>query len=157
MSRGDESFPRYTYMMDFNPDEDTPLRDYWQTADDLDNEDAATIASLATQALQSKTYGYGDGQVSESLVANYMYSESRSSPQSQHSTTMQAEPAESFRGLMEDHDRGAQLAEENAAISEYDFHHETRGHASEEVAGMEEPSAVQRNKGEWRKSIKQKK
>ncbi|KAL6880766.1 hypothetical protein J3F83DRAFT_719747 [Trichoderma novae-zelandiae] len=143
MSRGDESFPRYTYMMDFNPDEDTPLRDYWHTADDLDNEDAATIASLATQALQSKSYGYGDGQVSESLAANYLYSESRSSPQSQYSTTMQAEPAESFRGLMEDHDRGARLAEVNA-ISDYDFGHEARGHVSDEVAGMEEPSALSR-------------
>ncbi|PTB78937.1 hypothetical protein M440DRAFT_1156179 [Trichoderma longibrachiatum ATCC 18648] len=151
MSRGDESFPRYTYMMDFNPDEDTPLRDYWQTADpdDLDNEDAATIASLATQALQSKNYGYGygygsgDGQVSESLVANYLYSESRSSPQSQHSTAMQAEPAESFRGLMEDHDRGARLAEENA-MTDYDFHHEARGHVSEEVAGMEDPTSLSR-------------
>ncbi|KAL7810807.1 hypothetical protein V8C26DRAFT_228457 [Trichoderma gracile] len=145
MSRGDESFPRYTYMMDFNPDEDTPLRDYWQTADDLDNEDAATIASLATQALQSKHYGYGygDGQVSESLVANYLYSESRSSPQPQYTTAMQAEPAESFRGLMEDHDRGAQLAEDNA-MTDYDFHHEARGHVSDEVAGMEEPSALSR-------------
>ncbi|ETS06826.1 hypothetical protein M419DRAFT_32104 [Trichoderma reesei RUT C-30] len=143
MSRGDESFPRYTYMMDFNPDEDTPLRDYWQTADDLDNEDAATIASLATQALQSKHYGYGDGQVSESLVANYLYSESRSSPQSQYSAAMQAEPAESFRGLMEDHDRGAQLAEENA-MTDYDFHHEARGHVSDDVAGMEEASALPR-------------
>ncbi|EGR52413.1 uncharacterized protein TRIREDRAFT_103002 [Trichoderma reesei QM6a] len=150
MSRGDESFPRYTYMMDFNPDEDTPLRDYWQTADDLDNEDAATIASLATQALQSKHYGYGDGQVSESLVANYLYSESRSSPQSQYSAAMQAEPAESFRGLMEDHDRGAQLAEENA-MTDYDFHHEARGHVSDDVAGMEE-AMRERNRYEWRKS-----
>ncbi|KAL7949741.1 hypothetical protein V8C42DRAFT_311825 [Trichoderma barbatum] len=144
MSRGDD-FPRYTYMMDFNPmDEDTPLRDYWQTADDLDNEDAATIASLATQALQSKSgYEYGEGiEVNEpNVVVNYMYSESRSSPQSQYSTTIQTEPAESFRGLMEDHDRGAQISEENAA-SEYDFEPETREHVSSDVAGIEDSAEL---------------
>ncbi|UKZ54479.1 hypothetical protein TrVGV298_008287 [Trichoderma virens] len=146
MSRGDD-FPRYTYMMDFNPmDEDTPLRDYWQTTDDLDNEDAATIASLATQVLQAKSgYDYGEGiEVNEpAMVANYMYSESRSSPQSQYSTTHPMEPAESFRGLMEDHDRGAQMLEESAA-SEYDFEPEAQGQASSGMAGIEEPTALSR-------------
>ncbi|KAF3069507.1 hypothetical protein CFAM422_007388 [Trichoderma lentiforme] len=156
MSRGDD-FPRYTYMMDFNPmDEDTPLRDYWQTTDDLDNEDAATIASLATQVLQSKSgYEYGDGmgmsmgvgvgmEVNEpGVVADYMYSESRSSPQSQYSTTLPTEPAESFRGLMDDHDRGVQILEEGAA-SEYDFEPEARGHEASHVHGIDEPTMLSR-------------
>ncbi|KAL7912513.1 hypothetical protein GGI35DRAFT_467641 [Trichoderma velutinum] len=148
MSRGDD-FPRYTYMMDFNPmDEDTPLRDYWQTTDDLDNEDAATIASLATQVLQAKSgYEYGESlglEVNEpGVVANYMYSESRSSPQSQYSTTLPTEPAESFRGLMDDHDRGARMIEEGAA-SEYDFEPETRGHESSDVNGTDEPTMLSR-------------
>ncbi|UKZ80259.1 hypothetical protein TrVFT333_008016 [Trichoderma virens FT-333] len=133
--------------MDFNPmDEDTPLRDYWQTTDDLDNEDAATIASLATQVLQAKSgYDYGEGiEVNEpAMVANYMYSESRSSPQSQYSTTHPMEPAESFRGLMEDHDRGAQMLEERAA-SEYDFEPEAQGQASSGMAGIEEPTSLSR-------------
>ncbi|KAL7783778.1 hypothetical protein V8C43DRAFT_293757 [Trichoderma afarasin] len=156
MSRGDD-FPRYTYMMDFNPmDEDTPLRDYWQTTDDLDNEDAATIASLATQVLQSKSgYEYGDGmgmsmgvgvgmEVNEpGVVAEYMYSESRSSPQSQYSTTLPTEPAESFRGLMDDHDRGVEILEEGAA-SEYDFEPEARGHEASHVHGIDEPTMLSR-------------
>ncbi|KAL6801588.1 hypothetical protein J3E68DRAFT_434704 [Trichoderma sp. SZMC 28012] len=156
MSRGDD-FPRYTYMMDFNPmDEDTPLRDYWQTTDDLDNEDAATIASLATQVLQSKSgYEYGDGmgmsmgvgvgmEVNEpGVVAEYMYSESRSSPQSQYSTTLPTEPAESFRGLMDDHDRGVQILEEGAA-SEYDLEPEARGHEASHVHGIDEPTMLSR-------------
>ncbi|KAL6812703.1 hypothetical protein V8C40DRAFT_256950 [Trichoderma camerunense] len=158
MSRGDD-FPRYTYMMDFNPmDEDTPLRDYWQTTDDLDNEDAATIASLATQVLQSKSgYEYGDGmgmsmgvgvgvgiEVNEpGVVADYMYSESRSSPQSQYSTTLPTEPAESFRGLMDDHDRGVQMLEEGAG-SEYDLEPEARGHEASHVHGIDEPTMLSR-------------
>ncbi|QYT01677.1 hypothetical protein H0G86_008706 [Trichoderma simmonsii] len=156
MSRGDD-FPRYTYMMDFNPmDEDTPLRDYWQTTDDLDTEDAATIASLATQVLQSKSgYEYGDGmsmgmgvgvgiEVNEpGVVADYMYSESRSSPQSQYSTTLPTEPAESFRGLMDDHDRGVQMLEESAA-PEYDFEPEAQGHESSHVHGIDEPTMLSR-------------
>ncbi|OPB42670.1 hypothetical protein A0O28_0037900 [Trichoderma guizhouense] len=145
--------------MDFNPmDEDTPLRDYWQTTDDLDTEDAATIASLATQVLQSKSgYEYGDGmgmgmgmgvgagiEVNEpGVVADYMYSESRSSPQSQYSTTHPTEPAESFQGLMDDHDRGVQMLEENAA-SEYDFEPEARGHESSHVHGIDEPTMLSR-------------
>ncbi|KAL6810356.1 hypothetical protein J3E69DRAFT_350262 [Trichoderma sp. SZMC 28015] len=156
MSRGDD-FPRYTYMMDFNPmDEDTPLRDYWQTTDDLDNEDAATIASLATQVLQSKSgYEYGDGMgmsmgvgvgmdVNEpGVVADYMYSESRSSPQSQYSTTLPTEPAESFRGLMDDHDRGVQMLEEGAGL-EYDLEPEARGHEASHVHGIDEPTMLSR-------------
>ncbi|KAL7955208.1 hypothetical protein V8C34DRAFT_292209 [Trichoderma compactum] len=150
MSRGHD-VPRYTYMMDFNPmDEDTPLRDYWQTTDDLDNEDAATIASLATQVLQSKSgYEYGEGmgvgmEMNEpGVVENYMYSESRSSPQSQYSTTLPTEPAESFRGLMDDHDRGVQMLEESAA-SGYDFEPEARGYEASHVHGIDEPTVLSR-------------
>ncbi|KAK4066051.1 uncharacterized protein Triagg1_8360 [Trichoderma aggressivum f. europaeum] len=142
-------------MMDFNPmDEDTPLRDYWQTTDDLDNEDAATIASLATQVLQSKSgYEYGDGvgmgvgvglEVNEpGVVTDYMYSESRSSPQSQYSTTLPTEPAESFRGLMDDHDRGVQMLEESAA-SGYDFEPEAREHEASHVHAIDEPTMLSR-------------
>lgn len=143
--------------MDFNPmDEDTPLRDYWQTTDDLGTEDAATIASLATQVLQSKSgYEYGDGMGmgmgvgvgmegnEPGVVADYMYSESRSSPQSQYSTTHPTGPAESFQGLMDDHDRGVQMLDENAA-SEYDFEPEARGHEASHVHGIDEPTMLSR-------------
>lgn len=146
MTRGD-SIPQYTYTMDFNPmDEQSPLTDFWQMNDGLDTEDAAVIASLATQALQSKfNYEYEDsiGMSGQAEVANY--TESRSSPQSQYSAIGQEEPAESFRGLMEDHDRGAQFAREDAT-SEYDLEPAARGRALGNVAGMEEPAAF------WRES-----
>lgn len=131
--------------MDFSSiDEQSPL-DFWPTADGLDNDDAATIASLATQALQSKfSFEYGDGlEVNgQTLVANY--TESRSSPQSQYSTTLPTEPAESFRGLMEDHERGAHILGEDA-LSEYDLEPATRDHEhmpNDDIAGMEEESSV---------------
>ncbi|RFU78315.1 hypothetical protein TARUN_3909 [Trichoderma arundinaceum] len=144
MSRGD-SIPRYTYTMDFNPmDEQSPLADFWQANDGLESEDAATIASLATQALQSKfNYEYGDDlEVNgQALVANY--SESRSSPQSQYSAIIPAEPAESFRGLMEDHERGAQMSGEDAA-SEYELDGGARGHVSNDMAEIEESDVPSR-------------
>ncbi|KAH6610004.1 hypothetical protein Trco_000024 [Trichoderma cornu-damae] len=129
--------------MDFNPaDEQSPPTDLWPTNDGLDSEDAATIASLATQPLQSKfNCEHGDGiEVSgQALVANY--AESRSSPQSQYSAIIPTEPAESFRGLMEDHERGAQILEEDA-ILEYGLEPGARGHSSIDVAGVEEPSLL---------------
>ncbi|KAM0486343.1 hypothetical protein ACHAPX_001049 [Trichoderma viride] len=144
MARGD-SIPRYTYTMDFNPlDEQSPLTDYWQMNDGLDTEDAAVIASLATQALQAKLgYDYEDGMgVNEPAeVANY--TESRSSPQSQYSAIVHEEPAESFRGLMEDHDRGAQFSEANVT-NEYDMEPPARGRVSDTVAGFEEQAAFMR-------------
>lgn len=139
MTRGD-SIPRYSYTMDFNPlDEQSPLTDFWQMNDGgLDSEDAAVIASLATQALQSKMgYEYDDsmGVNEPAEVANY--TESRSSPQSQYSANVQEEPAESFRGLMEDHDRGAQFSGADVT-TEYDMEPPTRGRISDTVAGFEE-------------------
>ncbi|PNP38854.1 hypothetical protein TGAMA5MH_09078 [Trichoderma gamsii] len=132
--------------MDFNPlDEQSPLADYWQMNDGLDTEDAAVIASLATQALQAKLgYDYEDGMgVNEPAeVANY--TESRSSPQSQYSAIAQEEPAESFRGLMEDHDRGAQFSEANVT-NDYDMEPPTRGRVSDTVAGFEEQAALMRD------------
>ncbi|KAM0512334.1 hypothetical protein ACHAPE_009030 [Trichoderma viride] len=132
--------------MDFNPlDEQSPLTDYWQMNDGLDTEDAAVIASLATQALQAKLgYDYEDGMgVNEPAeVANY--TESRSSPQSQYSAIVQEEPAESFRGLMEDHDRGAQFSETNVT-NEYDMEPPARGRVSDTVAGFEEQAAFMRD------------
>ncbi|KAM0262767.1 hypothetical protein ACHAQJ_001561 [Trichoderma viride] len=131
--------------MDFNPmDEQSPLADFWQANDGLDREDATAIASLATQALQSKLgYGYGDdmGVNGQAAVANY--TESRSSPQSQYSTTMETEPAESFRGLMEDHDRGAQFSGEDAT-SRYDLESTVKGRISDDVAGIGEPDVFWR-------------
>lgn len=145
MSRGD-SIPRYTYAMDFNPmDEQSPLTDFWQMNDGLDSEDAAVIASLATQALQSKFgYEYEDsiGVNGQAEVANY--TESRSSPQSQYSAFAHEEPAESFRGLMEDHDRGAQFSGQDAT-SEYDLEPAARGRVLDNVAGIEEPAVFLRD------------
>lgn len=144
MSRGD-SIPRYTYTMDFNPmDEQSPLTDFWQMNDGLDTEDAAVIATLATQALQSKfNYEYEDdiGVNGQAEVANY--TESRSSPQSQYSAFAHEEPAESFRGLMEDHDRGAQFSGQDAT-SEYDLEPAARGRVLDNVAGIEEPAVFLR-------------
>ncbi|KAL6699218.1 hypothetical protein J3F84DRAFT_365267 [Trichoderma pleuroticola] len=77
------------------------------------------------------------------VVADYMYSESRSSPQSQYSTTLPTEPAESFRGLMDDHDRGVQMLEESAA-PEYDFEPEARGHETSHAHGIDEPTMLPR-------------
>ncbi|UKZ58754.1 uncharacterized protein TrAtP1_000079 [Trichoderma atroviride] len=138
MTRGD-SIPRYTHTMDFNPlDEQSPLADFWQMNDGLDSEDAAVIASLATQALQSKMgYEYEDslGVNEPAEVANY--TESRSSPQSQYSAIVQEEPAESFRGLMEDHDRGAQFSGADVT-NDYDLEPSARGRISDTVAGFEE-------------------
>ncbi|KAK1245558.1 hypothetical protein MKX08_005187 [Trichoderma sp. CBMAI-0020] len=137
MTRGD-SIPRYTYAMDFNSlDEPSPLTDFWQMNDGLDSEDAAVIASLATQALQSKMgYEYEDsmGVNEPAEVANY--TESRSSPQSQYSAIGQEEPAESFRGLMEDHDRGAQFSGADVT-TDYDME-PPRGRISDTVAGFQE-------------------
>lgn len=145
MVRGD-SIPRYSYTMDFNPlDEQSPLADYWQMNDGLDTEDAAVIASLATQALQAKLgYGYDDsmGVNEPAEVANY--TESRSSPQSQYSAIAHEEPAESFRGLMEDHDRGAQFSGAEAT-NEYDMEPPARGRVSDTVAGFEEQAAFIRD------------
>ncbi|KAH8130503.1 hypothetical protein LI328DRAFT_143578 [Trichoderma asperelloides] len=131
--------------MDFNPmDEQSPLTDFWQMNDGLDSEDAAVIATLATQALQSKfNYEYEDsiGVNGQAEVANY--TESRSSPQSQYSAFAHEEPAESFRGLMEDHDRGAQFSGQDAT-SEYDLEPATRGRVLDNVAGIEEPAVFMR-------------
>lgn len=125
--------------MDFNPlDEQSPLADFWQMNDGLDSEDAAVIASLATQALQSKMgYEYEDslGVNEPAEVANY--TESRSSPQSQYSAIVQEEPAESFRGLMDDHDRGAQFSGADVT-NDYELEPSTRGRISDTVAGFEE-------------------
>ncbi|KAL7921883.1 hypothetical protein ACQKWADRAFT_294717 [Trichoderma austrokoningii] len=144
MARGD-SIPRYTYTMDFNPlDEQSPLTDFWQMNDGFDAEDATIIASLATQALQAKLgYEYEDGIGVNAPAEVANYTESRSSPQSQYSAIVQEEPAESFRGLMEDHDRGAQFSGADVT-SEYDMEPAARGRIPDHVAGFDEPAVFLR-------------